>query len=111
MGEVYRARDTRLNRSVGGGGKKPRWRADGKEIFYLDPKGPPFVTSVTFEGSLSTGNPVALFSAHGRPYVSSTDFYTYDGSPDGKRFLINRYQKPTQIPPLNIILNSTTDSK
>ena len=93
-----------------GGGKEPRWRADGKEIFYLDPKGTLFVTSVTVEGSLSTGNPVALFLTHGRSYVSSTDFYTYDVSPDGKRFLINRYQKPTQIPPLNIILNSTTGS-
>ena len=30
MGEVYRARDTRLERS---GGAQARWRSDGKELF------------------------------------------------------------------------------
>ena len=40
-----------------GGGREPRWRADGKEIFYIDPKGTVLATPVTVEGSLSTGNP------------------------------------------------------
>ena len=94
-----------------GGGREPRWRADGKEIFYLDPRGTVLATPVTVEGALSTGDPVSLFSARGRSYVSSTDFFTYDASPDGKRFLVNRYQKPAQIPPLNIILNATSENK
>ena len=72
-------------------------------------KGRLMATPVTAEGALSTGNPVALFSAHGRSYVSSTDFFTYDVSPGGKRFLVNRYQKPTQIPSLNIVLDATSD--
>ncbi len=94
-----------------GGGKEPRWRADGKEIFYLDQKGTVQATSVTAEGSLATGNPTSLFSTHGRSNVSSTDLFTYDVSPDGKRFLVNRYQKPAQIQPLNIILNATSENR
>ena len=31
MGEVYSARDTRLE---GSGGAQARWRSDGKELFY-----------------------------------------------------------------------------
>ena len=94
-----------------GGGKEPRWRADGKEIFYMDPKGTVLATTVTVEAALATGTPIPLFAAHGRPYISSTDFFTYDVTSDGKRFLVNREQKPAQTPPLNIILNATSESK
>ncbi len=92
-----------------GGGVEPRWRGDGKEIFYLDPKGNLVSVAVDSEGSLSTGSPTVLFQAHGRAEVSSSDLFTYDVTPDGKRFLIDRYVKPAQTPPLSIILHATTE--
>jgi eukaryotic-like serine/threonine-protein kinase len=91
-----------------GGGKEPRWRGDGKEIFYLDPKGNLVSVTVNSEGSLSTGTPTPLFQTHARATVSSSDLFTYDVTPDGKRFLVDRYVKPAQTPPLNIILHATT---
>ena len=57
-----------------GGGKEPRWREDGKEIFYLDPKGYIVSVKVDSQGSLSTSNPTALFQARAREAVSSSDF-------------------------------------
>ena len=63
------------------------------------------------ESNLSTGTPVTLFQAHARPYVSSTDIFTYDVTADGKRFLVDRYVKPEQTPPLSIILHATGSSE
>ena len=91
------------------GGKQPRWRADGKEIFYIDASGKLVAVPITVEGSLSTGKPELLYAIDTRPPLSSTDLFMYDVSPDGKRFLVNRYQNPAHVPPLNIILNSTSE--
>lgn len=90
-----------------GGGTEPRWRGDGKEIFYLDFKRNLVAVPVSSEGSLSTGTPTILFQSHARSSVSSSDLFSYDVTPDGKRFLIDRYIKPVTTPPLSIILNST----
>ncbi len=91
-----------------GGGKEPRWRDDGMEIFYLDPKG--FIVSVKVDsqGSLSTSNPTPLFQARAREAVSSSDFFSYDVTPDGQRFLVDRYVKPAQNPPISIILHAVS---
>jgi len=94
-----------------GGGKEPRWRGDGKEIFYLDPKGNVVSVAVNSEGSLATGTPVILFQAHARPSVSSSDVFNYDVTPDGKRFLVDRYVKPAQTPPLSIVLHATSPAE
>ncbi len=90
-----------------GGGREPRWRGDGKEIFYLDPKGWLVSVAVGSEGNLSTGAPARLFETHARAPISSTDFFTYDVTPDGKRFLVDRYVRPPAVAPLSIILHAT----
>jgi Tol biopolymer transport system component len=95
-----------------GGGLEPRWRSDGKEIFYVSFAGSNkrlMAVPVTAEGGLSTGSPVPLFQIRGRSIVSSTDLFSYDVTADGQRFLVNQYVRPTQILPLNIVLNATAD--
>ncbi|MGZ4787826.1 MAG: protein kinase domain-containing protein [Terriglobales bacterium] len=95
-----------------GGGTEPRWNRNGKEIFYLGPKNMLTSVSVTEEaGSLSMGVPQPLFQLDGRAPISSTDLFTYDVAKDGQRFLVNRYLKPTSVPPLNIILNSVETAR
>jgi eukaryotic-like serine/threonine-protein kinase len=90
-----------------GGGTEPRWRGDGKEIFYLSPSEQIMSVAVSGTGGLSTGMPTPLFQVHARAPVSSSDIFSYDVTADGQRFLVNQYVKPAEIPPLNIVLNST----
>jgi eukaryotic-like serine/threonine-protein kinase len=89
-----------------GGGGEPRWRGDGKEVFYIAPSGTLMAVPVNGEGIFATGTPAPLFQVHGRAPISSTDVFTYDVAKDGKRFLVNRYVKPGHVPPLTILLNS-----
>jgi eukaryotic-like serine/threonine-protein kinase len=93
-----------------GGGTEPRWRGDGKEIFYLGPKGMLTAVPVNTQDSFSTGTPTPLFQFHGRSVISSTDVFSYDVTRDGKRFLVNRYVKPDRINPLTLVLNAGAKS-
>jgi serine/threonine protein kinase len=92
-----------------GGGTEPRWRGDGKEIFYIGAKRMLTAVPVSTPETFSSGIPVPLFQIHGRASISSTDLFTYDVAKDGKRFLVNRYAKPERIAPLTIVLNATTE--
>ena len=94
-----------------GGGTEPRWRRDGKELFYIGQSGMLMTASVSNEGTFSSGTPVPLFQVRGRAHVSSTDFFTYDVSKDGKQFLVNRYLKPDHPLPLTIVLNATAEGQ
>jgi eukaryotic-like serine/threonine-protein kinase len=91
-----------------GGGTEPRWRADGKEVFYIAPNGMLTAVPVDAQGVFATGTPTALFQIRGRAPISSTDMFTYDVAKDGKRFLVNRYVKPEHVPPLTIMLNAAS---
>jgi serine/threonine protein kinase len=90
-----------------GGGTEPRWRGDGKEIFYIGAGSTLTAVPVSSEGTFAAGNPVPLFRSQLRAQVSSTDQFSYDVTKDGQRFLVNRYAKPAQVAPLHIILNAT----
>jgi hypothetical protein len=92
-----------------GGGTEPRWRGDGKELFYLGPTGTMTAVAVSTVGTFSTGTPTPLFQFHGRAAISSTDVFSYDVSKDGKRFLVNRYVKPASITPLTVVLNASAE--
>jgi Tol biopolymer transport system component len=88
-----------------GGGTEPRWRGDGKEIFYIAPSGMLMSVPVNGESIFATGTPEPLFQIRGRAPISSTDVFTYDVAKDGKRFLVNRYVKPEHVEPLSILVN------
>ncbi len=101
------------------GGYFPRWRRDGKELFYMgtfslgkmisvkvNPVGP------TFE----YGDPTELFDSG---YVEfghiGLNYHTYAVSPDGQRFLIPRPESigggETASGPITVILNWTAGLK
>ncbi|HSZ18783.1 MAG TPA: protein kinase [Candidatus Acidoferrum sp.] len=86
-----------------GGGGEPRWRGDGKEIFYLGPTGMLMAVAVDAGGTFSSGEPAPLFQVRGRAPISSTDLFTYDVTKDGQRFLVNEYLKPDHVTPLTIV--------
>jgi eukaryotic-like serine/threonine-protein kinase len=94
-----------------GGGSEPRWRGDGKELFYIGQSGMMTAAPVSVESTFSAGTPLPLFQVRGRAHVSSTDLFTYDVSKDGQRFLVNRYLKPDHPLPLTIVLNATAEAE
>jgi Tol biopolymer transport system component len=92
-----------------GGGTEPRWRGDGKEMFYIGAGSTLMSVPITSDGTFAAGNPTPLFRTQFRAQVSSTDQFSYDVTKDGQRFVVNRYAKPAQVAPLHIILNATAD--
>jgi len=94
-----------------GGGTEPRWRGDGKELYYIAQSGMLMAATVSTEGGFSSGPPAPLFQLRGRPHVSSTDQSTYDVAKGGQRFLVNRFVKADRPTPLTIVLNATAGGK
>ncbi len=93
------------------GGTEPRWRGDGEEIFYVDPKGMLTAVPLNVGETISAGAASPLFQLHGRAPISNTDLYTYDVARDGKRFLVNRYVNPDHVEPLTVVLNATAGAQ
>jgi eukaryotic-like serine/threonine-protein kinase len=69
------------------GGFLPRWRADGRELFFLQPDG-----ALMSVDPASASTPVALFRVDGVSLADTTSgarerYAVYDVTPDGNRFL------------------------
>ncbi len=81
-----------------GGGIQPRWRADGKELYFIAPDGKLMAASITAAGAtFSTGTPVPLFPVGLVPGLGANN-QQYAVSRDG-RFLINqRVETSTTAP-------------
>jgi Tol biopolymer transport system component len=91
-----------------GGGAQPRWRGDGSELFFVDPKGMLNAGSVSeSDDGFAVAGVSTLFPLLGRAPISATDQNSYDVSRDGKHFLVNRYVKPERMDPLEVLLNAT----
>jgi Tol biopolymer transport system component len=88
-----------------GGGEQPRWRGDGKELFYLSSDGKMMAAPVTTGANFDASTPVALFQATPRQPVPIYDLFVYDVSRDGQRFLINTQVKQAEAAPMSIVLN------
>jgi len=90
-----------------GGGEQPRWRGDGKELFYLSSDYKLMATPVTTGANFDAGTPVTLFQAAPRQPVPLTDRFAYDVSRDGQRFLIITQVRQADTAPMSIVLNWT----
>jgi hypothetical protein len=87
------------------GGQEPRWRQDGKELFYLSAEGKMMTVAVRATATFEAGSPVALFQTHRRQAVSSNEVFSYDVSGDGQRFLIITKVDEANAAPLSVFLN------
>ena len=87
------------------GGEQPRWRSDGKEVFFLSSDSKMMAVSVTSGTKFDAGTPVALFQATPRQQISSRDQFVYDVSRDGQRFLILTQLKNAETQPMSVVLN------
>jgi len=88
-----------------GGGEQPRWRGDGKELFYLSSDAKMMAASVTIGSNFDVGRRVELFQTNPRQAVSFNDQVAYDVRPDGQRFLILTQTKQAESAPMSVVLN------
>jgi Tol biopolymer transport system component/predicted Ser/Thr protein kinase len=86
------------------GGTLPRWRRDGKELFYVEGERLMAVPT-TFSPSLATGAPVALLDRRPARIID------FDVARDGGSFLINSEVTGPGNTPLNVIVNWTSTLK
>jgi eukaryotic-like serine/threonine-protein kinase len=92
----------RLTRVSRAGGMHPRWRADGRELFFLAPGWTMMATPVQLQPEFTMGAPTALFQMVMADIEKGTG-PPYDVTPDGQRFLVISPQ--TKPVPLTLVLN------
>jgi len=86
------------------GGSRPRFRRDGKELFYLAANGKLMAVEVkTNASSFEFGVPKPLFEAH------TTGYYAVTG--DGQRFLLNPPIAESTGAPITVVLNWAAEVK
>jgi Tol biopolymer transport system component len=93
------------------GGSEPRWRRDGKELFYLAPDGVLMAVAVKEGPTFYADMAKPLFQTRLRQHISSVDLFSYDVSPDGRRFLLNTDVGEVASSPLTVVLNWTAGLK
>jgi hypothetical protein len=67
------------------GGLQPHWRADGQELFYVEPGGDLVAVPIEMSGAVAVGAPMRLFTM---PLAPSRFLNEYAVSRDGQRFLV-----------------------
>ena len=84
------------------GGYEPRWRADGREMYYLseDRK----LMSVTVGAGPTFGIPTALFQTRVPAGITAQRMH-YVPSRDGHRFLINAQSGDASPTPITVVVN------
>ena len=93
------------------GGIHPRWRSDGRELYYLSPSGAMMAASIAVTGtSVAPGAPVALFPT--RVFGGGTDgglARQYDVTRDGRLLLNTVLDEATA--PITLLQNGTPEAK
>lgn len=87
-----------------GGGVMPRWRRDGKALFYISEDWKMTEVKVTTSPVFQSGTPLALFNTQMVDTGIRTGPMSWDISPDGNRFLIIS-ENAADASSLSVILN------
>jgi serine/threonine protein kinase len=90
------------------GGSNPRWRADGKELFFMSPDLKLSVVSIEANGQeLRLGSPRMLFAPHG----IANRLSPYDVQGDGQRFLVSGSAEPISQARVTLVVNWDAELK
>jgi Tol biopolymer transport system component len=85
------------------GGARPKWRGDGRELYYLGPHAELMAVSMTLTPQLIAGTPVKLFDSWARGFLAG-----YDVSRDGQRFVMSAPGSDVTPTAATVILNWPT---
>ncbi|MFN2516925.1 MAG: TolB family protein, partial [Pyrinomonadaceae bacterium] len=92
-----------------GGGAQPRWRRDGRELFYIAADSKLMAVDIKLGTTFEAGVPKALF---GTRVLTLTEFRNhYVVNANGQRFLINSTIEETETTPISVVVNWTADLK
>lgn len=86
------------------GGAQPRWRGDGKEMYYRSRDGKVMAVSVSLGAKLEVGLPHMLFQVRPDPLYPSLGS-SYDVTRDGQRFIVNTSFENDRGSPISVIVN------
>ena len=84
-----------------GGGHRPKWSRDGRELFYRQGDAL-MVVSVDTNASFRAGKPRRLFVG---PYRGESQEPAFDVSPDSRRFLMVKSDDAATLTQINAVLN------
>jgi Tol biopolymer transport system component len=87
------------------GGGSPRWRRDGRELFYLSADNKIMAVPVRLSPTFQAGVPVPLFRISGSN--EPVGISSYDVTADGQRFLVNSRSGDELSPPLTLLTDWT----
>ena len=86
------------------GGTQPRWRRDGKELFYISGDQKLMAVPVKSGAAFEAGAPQALFELD--PIFSPIGGrFAYQPAADGQRFLVLSSAGSAAAAPINVVLN------
>jgi len=94
------------------GGVTPRWRRDGKELYYLAPDRMLMAVELKeIGGSLQVGAVRPLFEMVRTMYLTPAGFGNYDVTGDGSRFILDSAITDESSTPLSLVQNWTAELK
>lgn len=86
-------------------GRRPRWRRDGRELYWVAPGGELMAATLSYSGGqIRIGTPISLFRLE-------TGIGDYDAAPTGERFLLATALSTAAPPPIEVVVNWTAALK
>ena len=92
------------------GGEQPRWRRDGKELFYMSADHKLMSVEVNTDGpTFEHRTPTPLFGTRLGGIDTPGNYYAVTA--DGQRFILNNLVAEAAYTPITVVLNWTADLK
>ena len=90
------------------GGVQPRWRGDGKELFYRDAPGGMVAVGVRTGAAVEAGTPKTLFQTSRNSFDEGVTAINYAVTRDGQQFVVLTDARSQSPEPLTAVLNWTS---
>ena len=84
------------------GGRAPRWRGDGRELFFLAPDGSMMAAGIETANGIHTATPGSLFKTG---ITVPNNYHPFAVAHDGRRFLIPVRLTTLDFAPITVVLN------
>ncbi|MEP6534963.1 MAG: winged helix-turn-helix domain-containing protein [Bryobacteraceae bacterium] len=88
------------------GGTEPRWRQDGKELFYIEPHGGLMAVPIQAGNPIRAGKPVVVFNGKLQFGFGWHSTFSYAVGGNGQKFVLATQDRPTVISPITVVLNA-----